>query len=475
MGKYSLEEYLKGRIRGHREPIDTNDLWESLNLEPKRKKKPWWILGVVVLLIGTCVGIQQFPVKNGTFTYSNHNIEQNQANEQTSTIDDTNLSAINDKETQSLNNKSAKKSQLTTESNNTTSSIGKTQTTKAQINKASTAASQSTATTKPLASNQLKSNNQSNTTNFKQIIASKAKPNQTEYSAAASTINTRLTEELSMQATDVNNAIDPMNISLLGGILELLNIDRRKLKLKKAQEVKSNIRKHSPWSIELLSGLYYVDRDLILDNENFANHLAIRNMTETSLESNMIGIHGRCQLHKNVYVKLGIEQQKINERFNLQITNDSTFIKEEEPIVLLVEETGDTAVLEVGAAEILQSKTEVWEHYNNHSYVNIPVTLGFQASFSSWKIFAEAVPMVSLYRGFTGKMIALERYEVVEDPDYFKKHMAVGLRLNLGLSYQLEDLTFSITPSVQRYSGMEYGIFQNYQMAGLNAAVRYQF
>ncbi len=463
MGKHSLEEYLKGRIRGHREPINTDDLWSALDLEPK-KKKPWWILAAIVLLMATCIGLQTLPQKEQTFSHTEKENKLDKDTNETNNIEQKNPRQKTDAKASKDTNKEDADHLMAADQ---TSIINHTKTKKSKRILESAQASS------PFPQDEIE----------RLVYTSTASEKTTQNATMA------LSEEpdipLSKKAFQApyNQLKENLDITKLPTIWKGLHWKTRVLDIEQTPAITSRSDQQAwtlnPGAITAYTGFYWVDRTLSLASDTLGEYLDLRNMTETSLESWMLGGQIQYMVNPNWYLKCGLEYQSINERFNVQITNDSTFFKEDEPIVLLVEASGDTIVEDIGLAEFQSSRTEIWEHYNYHRLINIPVSIGYAKQKEDWSFFVEAIPLLSLYRGFNGKMLNMEGDNVIDNPAYFENKVGLGIRFNAGVNYHWKDWNFYLAPSAQQYlfsvAKDGFNIQQNYRMLGGNIGVRRLF
>lgn len=488
MGKYSLEEYFKNRVKGHKETIDKDALWHDLGLEKKPRKRRLWIIPLCVGLLVGIFNIWPFQqektspelssVVNEANTLQNEN--EAQIRNATSSNVQSNMDIEPHKENDLINNIATDRK---TEPQNES--------------RKSKNASNSFAGTAGIESIE---NAGLNPLIQKPVLQTtgEAKPHVESKISKLGQLNT--TSSVAVDRTDTaKDNVDPVptvtwtklleKLPFLAFVLDLpkkRNTPRLNSALMERNLIEPSVH-HNPWHISANNSYYLTARDIrFLDFEGPApdqdrEHLDARNRTETMLESRSVGAELTYTFPFNIYIGSGVEYLQVNERFNVQISTDSTFIQEDEPVIFIIESNGDTLATAFEDVEISSKKTAIWENYNSHTFVNIPMIIGYQHQWNTWSFFAEGASLLSFYTGAEGKMLHVDNDAVIDVASQFNPSIELMTRCRAGLAYKLTnrlDVAVHVAGIFQTTGIAQQGLWfnsQRYRMAGAGLNLRYNF
>jgi len=464
MDRNKLEDYLRNRLHEHEEFIDNDALWADLALEKKKKKRflPFWFFGMVLSLI--VLGF--YFIEKSEFTEAslsaenvviNTDVVQEPKITPQAKLEQATESAIKESIPSNLDHK----------------------------------ISESTDRKLELVSSK-KSQNIHSKTNLKLSD----KPQRITFPEEVQK-NIQIAYQISPNAIDNKLVVDKISLKSKKPIIELATMAQLKSKILKldysARQVELNIsdfiiheEQHNiiepssrkKWTIGFYAGRHTIVRSLSETlNPDTISYLHRRETTETPLE--MVTAGGRLQynFHKRFYGALGLEYQSINEKFDLSILADSTYLLEGVPILEFRDQKGVTTILEQGDVTVDGKVQKQWLNYNSHRQVNIPLTLGSEVRHKRFKFSGELSAVLAVRKRFRGKMLN-NIGEVVTDPEYFDTSFSAGLRTSLGVHYLVgNSWSFSFRPNYQMhfrpFNKSAYTIRQEYQFYGFMLGAEY--
>jgi len=455
MGKINIDKYFKERVSAYSEDIDTDAIWNDLDLDEKKKDRGilFWLFGsmATIALLGI-VYFGFFVAGQGTSKptlkqapVAHHSSNEHKENFETSppAIDKTNP-----------NEEVITKSDQWSEK-----------------------------PTSKIANEVLPNSNQQV---LSQLLNSK-KYNQPSKTTISSTqviqvpIETTLNNLQSKQSISLSKGTDQKDFSILD-LHRLPTIDRLEIKLleyafpignalDKIDELNIDplIRKKTP-SIDLdfYSSYNLAQRRLTTDYpEWLGEFIESKKETETTLDAIAVGTSIRYQFRSGLYAKLGVEALRITERFNHTIKSIEN-------------------VIEDGLFKGTRPVTVRWVNFNHHNLLSLPSSIGYAQYRGRWSYFVEGSFQLNLRYRFSGLQLDLERnvteevvIDEVEIADTRPKHSYV---LSVGVGYQLTPRSslylqprFQSTFSTKRTSLEEFSapISQHYNLYGVQLGLRY--
>jgi len=445
MGQHDIGDYLKKRVSGHQSKVDTDAVWDKLDLNKKKKRRGFfWVFGIGILLIGftglyfiETTGEQKLNDVNSitTQTLANDIIVNNSVSESTASKDEFSATL-----SESMLDEPAIKRQeisLTNKHQNFQS--------------------------RAMPQVVIKSNNQSHSKTLANNPINKiSKLHSSEKSSEPSSTNLETLESLPI--------LDPlMTINMSLPLIKTLrstnsNLPKRNFLIRIADQLlpSPKIKDQITFSLNSYVGIYYVDRKFKLIQNSLNTYVSARDSTETPLEAIVAGTQF-CLNHKSgMWVGLGIEYQRINEVFRTKSSSTTT-----EPIL---------------SSFVFSKKenttTEKWTHYNKHELYNIPLSIGYRIDLKNWTLRVSHTSLFSFKNAFSGKhLIASSGVDNISSDFYnrinfssrieanIQRQLAQQFRLELSPSFMIHHNSFIVPDS---------GYEQKYKLLGLRAALLYQ-
>ncbi len=445
MGQHDIGDYFQKRVSGYSEEINTDEVWDQLNLGEERKKK-----GFFYFLLGGLSLVLMFVGANLLLdTYS--------ANE---TIEKTEYS---------LNRMSEKTSNTHPVSNSRNQGTKKAQETKTFLENQNTKAkpaSQPEITFLAAEKAVRKTNN---------LISVKSKKlHQTKHNEKL--LNNNLVSPLMTLGAKVPNknkeqlstpnklmAIEKIETqapnTLSKSIRPTITLELSAIDLILPSPEKAN----QSYSASVYSGIFFLSRQLDPIFDELDSHIELRNSSETQLEMFSAGIELSYHLRSGFYSKLGLEYQALNELFQHQQTSSETNISTNEFISTFSEK------------EII----EEWKNYNSHKLYTIPLSLGYSYNLRKWSIGIEGAFLFNFSSEFNGKQLNIFN-EVVDVSIIQSDSAKLGYRAGLIVARQLSPkCTVYMSPIFQKYTSSFTqsitGYNQYYSMYGGQLGLRHNF
>ena len=459
MGKFSLENRIRERLKGHEVPIDKGELWKSLGIEDDDKDRKliwfWWTGGAMVLLLvvgaiwllnkdengavlvesETKLEVAEHLAKTG-----NERIEKEITTKRLGEI-------INEVETE-VNERPDSKNLTTNEDNN--------------VNREE----------ETIVNTQYE--NSSNAAVDKTIVEN---TEEQELTSMISEINEKKSEDLI--TTDISLRTPLSSISLLTERINLLEYKRDFIlpAIDKSMVIKP-LPLPRKFEIGLLGGVGYIDRSLNSTVENMDAYIAKRDSVESLLEHVSLGVTLRYNLTSGIYLRTGVMVNRWNEKYQYSEASDTILSVGQVPDVIIVDLDGNITT-EYVEGEITTINNSVWTRYNRLTQIDVPLTLGYEHRMDQWSIFGEATMLVNLRQSFFGYLNTGNSI-IVKDPDIFKSNIGLNMGFGAGIGYGITP-RLRVRMSAQYYRSLdsvlnpEHGIEQRYSSYGLRVGIGYLF
>lgn len=154
--------------------------------------------------------------------------------------------------------------------------------------------------------------------------------------------------------------------------------------------------------IRISGGAGKVIRNMELLNPEADQWMQSRMNKEHPLESFRWGIDCKLSISKNVYFFAGIEDLRINERFDYVSIEQRTYVKEDELFRLVYDE--DSYTVERGPISIYEEIHKNGTFYNQFRMINIPFGLGVTQQFGRFGLGLEGAILVNAFNQIDGKI-----------------------------------------------------------------------
>jgi len=486
MGQFNLDRYFKKRIESHSEEMDTDVLWDALDLEKDKKDRPiiFWLVGLIPLLFA--VGFSLYFLGQ----------EGEAAQPSSIVVEDFGAS------TNTMKNLKGSK-ELVLDSKQTPAD---------KINGTENLESRKSNIKKPNikpandSSSRIVSTNTKTPLTIKKAQSSDAYliPSEENQDSGDDSLN-----DAAIQSNEVIVLSNPKNIEG-SGMLSLttdqqnksLAINHIPLLLAGSFENKSrldvgpnsllfpelnfqversslpSLERGNHFDLNVYGGYSYIERSLTSNNsETTAEFNQLRNESETLLEAISVGADLRHKTKSGFYAKLGLEYLSINERFNWSITEEEEVVTEDLIRITYVSAQGDTT-LTTGQGLGVQPTTKTWVNYNNHRMLSVPLSLGYEYSTGPWSFFVEGSYHLNLNYDFNGRQLN-DGDEVTTEPQYMNPGAKHSFALSTGIAYQVKSkMNLFVQPQFQSFLSSftkegEFDMEQKYMLYGLKAGVSY--
>lgn len=474
MGEFDLGKYFKSRIQNHSEEIDTDAIWNSLDLdnEKKRKLKIFWIFGLsLFMLLG--IGLVSMYVQASKIQKLEKEISEialiaNQgSNVKTSPVDDW------VKPNENVNsNKSSGDAESVMDVNMVSNVDQETNT--------------NVLTNNSRIKNPIHNTAIPNTAIPNIAIPNTAIPNTQILNTAIP--NTAIPNTAILKTQILNTPIsvpNPTDGHLSFSQLKLLPIgllDHSErfvtLPLHRIKVMHPEVKRDHRFYLGLYSGYNFIYRTLSSTQAQENDALLVaRNTTESALEMITVGLDLKCKLNSNWYIKSGLEYQSINEKFAFELNSNDTILENNLVVEQFVSAQSDTTNI-TGSGLVQQAITEKWVNYNSHKIFNLPISVGYQLSNNRrWNFYVEGSFIINVSRRFEGLQLNRDLI-AVEQPSYFTKALNIGYALSAGITYNpVPRINVYLQPRYQKmlqsFTNRADGINQHYQMYGVRLGISY--
>jgi len=494
MGKFDIDKYFKFRLKKHSEEINTDELWNALDLESQDDDGGvFWLKGLLPLLLVSAIGFYVYyyqspenvshqvtanttlstvSIKNENktpTTYKQQSKTSKNLTEQAQTINQ--LALTHKKEATPTTNTTATKIKQSSQLSNTINNISKRKLTPSKVR----------AKLIPTTQNSL---NTSQSTKLSEPIAFKS------FSDNLPVKKSEVADQVSLQERTENLKDAPPFVNLMSDLSAIPVIQRPVIQQTKpsdyilemtlaqqsiVSEPQPEVQK-SKFSLDTYIGYYFLDRNLTSALSGRIDSLVnLRNASEEQLEMISFGAALKYQRPKGIYLSIGLQYQSINESFSTTFTRNDTILADI-PVTNYVSSLGDTTIA-TGLGLAYQAVTTDRVSYNKHSLLNLPLSIGYEINCGVWTVFVEGTGFITLSHSFSGTQFDSE-YMVIERPSYFSTNLNGGLCTTIGVSYKLTDnLTLSAQPRFQTYfnsfTSADSGQEQKYKLYGIRAGVNY--
>jgi hypothetical protein len=154
--------------------------------------------------------------------------------------------------------------------------------------------------------------------------------------------------------------------------------------------------------IRINGGAGKVIRNMNLINREAEQWMQSRKDNEEQLESFRLGIDVRFKISKNVYFFAGIEDLRINERFNYESFEERTYFKDDELARIVHDEF--TYRAEHGKVLTHEEIHKKGTFYNQFRMINIPFGVGLTQQFGRFGLGVEGAILINAFHQFDGKI-----------------------------------------------------------------------
>lgn len=189
------------------------------------------------------------------------------------------------------------------------------------------------------------------------------------------------------------------------------------------------------FELRLNGGVGMVFRNMELLNPEADQWMQSRMNNEKQLESVRLGLDLKFRITRNVYFFAGMEDFRINERFDYNSVEEITYTKDG----LAAREVHDenSFTVEEGPVDIFEEIHKRGTFYNQFRMINIPFGIGVNQQYGRFSLGLEASVLINAFHRFEGKM-ANAANALVEMQDVGMKVSQIqSARINGVFSYQL--------------------------------------
>ncbi len=441
MGQHDIGDYFKNRVEGQSMEIDTDAVWNSLDLPMKNKKRRFlWIylVGGIFLIFSSLMflnsghdtelkstavvlhkKVEEAQAENVAIT----NIEINQDDQEKTIILNTeknkknNLEStiINQNPSQALNSSSYQNIQtapiekdnliIPDNGNDASGLIQTSQTSKTSLELISL---QSESNFNDIAEGTIPDNNSKSRVDFKDaetIVSDNAGKN---------FVSLRGIKSLS---------INPLDLTAERDLSSAFIIDPVEIYIKSRPRI----------LLELYTGVATIESKLTSSDDNIQTYLDTRRNTEQPLELLMYGGEVSLQFGSGLRLGAGLEMQTLNEVFRYDRVSVET--------TLVSTAFGNTF-------ETTES-TEQWIHYNKHKYIILPISMGYHFAKKKWQMGFTATGLVNFESSYSGKNLMVNN-EVRDNSFDYTNGVNLGWRMNLSLARVINEVwSVSVNPLFQ--------------------------
>ncbi len=207
-----------------------------------------------------------------------------------------------------------------------------------------------------------------------------------------------------------------------------------------------------------------------------------RRETEKQLEAFSIAFHTQVQNSKGLLLTIGMEYQRLNERFDYRRLefDQSTIIT---PITITENALGEVIRTTLGTVQSTTTLEHRIQHHNHYNFIYVPIGAGkiWHRPKNSWSLLGGVDLNVAFQ--MKGRLLNENSAPIsVENSwrrnDVFKRKAGTGLWLAVGYYRPInKQLSWSVTPKIQLplndLTLDDYALSQRYFRLSLNMGVRY--
>lgn len=209
-----------------------------------------------------------------------------------------------------------------------------------------------------------------------------------------------------LKSISTENALDDAIVQLLG-FSEIKKLESELFfpALKKDAGKLSRIQHAAPgieYELRLSAGVGKVFRNMTLINPEAAKWMQARKDKEHPLEAIRGGVDIKFKVSNNIFFFAGLEDFRINERFDYFSVHEITYRKEGQASRIIYDE--NSFVVENGAVDVIEEIKKRGTFYNQFRMMNIPVGVGLSQQFGRFGIGVEGAILFNVYHQFDGKI-----------------------------------------------------------------------
>lgn len=499
MGQDQLDKYLKEQLSQHQSPIDTDALWQGINVKKGQeieaivkdklahhesaidsqavwnniatkvtgKPSGGWLAksaGLLLFSILFSYSIYYFTYNNETLVtedsssvsnkVDNGIIDDNSLNNRTvsSTLPNSQASDISSAQSKSTNNNTSQSKNSESEINasendNSQSHNTNKSSTNNSINRnrANNSNSISTHYDRPLSNTVIsnasnKNNSKINKTGLDNTISKSL--NRTTYSSPTSSATTNSDNKSSnailTQAYTLNtieNSYLKKKTPTAADFLGDLPSRDECFAWNKSIECYDYSPKKFHFSILAYTSADYYRKSMSAESGLAQNYLSNRKETQKAQISNRSGLLIKLRHRKGLYVKFGAEAGFLRERFSHQTRDTITEIVPNQLINVDIDINGDTT-LTYGNAPVTTISSKNWRVNNLHRTIGIPILIGYEKKLSKFNIGMELGVLYNIHRSFEGWLLGPP--DAPSDAkDYFTSSNDLNLTGGFNITYEL--------------------------------------
>jgi len=465
MDQFDIDKYFKKRIIGFSDEIDTDVLWNDLDLDEKKKDRAifLWLFGCF-----SCLGLLAI-VYFGIFT-SDHKTA------------DTFLDKSNNSHVSSIE----KSEQVNSEDPSSESSIILNENAEIESNESS---NKSNFSKRKTTKNQLTSSDYKQSNTSKSYIE-KMLPNLSFDNSNSIIIEHKEQPENSNNST--RSLINKSDIISSPHFLEFKNLELLNFNVLESvseREDFTNIvdrllieplvpQYSNSFDLGFYTNYSLAQRSISTDYQSLNEFLESKDDSETVLDAIALGSFMRYNFISGFYIKLGIEALSITERFDHKENRIDSIVIDGGISSYHVSAQGDTTAV-FGQSRTTGVVTSHWINHNHHRLLSLPLSIGYEWQSDRWSYFIEGGFHLNILYQFSGKQLNIYGDVSSESLDKKLKHSYV---LSAGINYKLTPITsiyfqprFQSTFSIRKDLDIESGslISQNYKMYGVQVGMIY--
>lgn len=426
MDKQNIENHIKQQLSNHETPIDTTELWGSIQPKLKKKKRRgifwlWWGLGAL-LLVGISTWILLADSRPKWF---GQKVETKTLYKQEKQIGDKEIL----KDEQINGNEQIIELQSVAVSNE-----------KAEI----------------LHQESVNHTNES-------ILSYLPK------------LNIRpINPELPVNFPSLLNATESIE-TLLGELsYPTRNISSPVLMPKKMPTIK--------WMIGAESAIYRISKTLSVEDSLMKPYLNQRRQSEKPLEAFSVAVTTTLAHTSGLYFKSGLRYTRINERFQIQESREEIDFIPDGIREIIIDAAGDTTFIR-GEVEVRRTFNYLKRTYNQYEMYSLPIQLGYSFRQGKWQFDLEGGIHLNLSTKYQGTIFSNsegQEFLNLEDPPepVFQKRLGLGYEAAMSAGYRFTDkwqLNFGGTILIypKSFTLETYPVQQKYNLLGLRLGIQY--
>lgn len=430
----NFDKFIRDKAEMHRTPVDTDRLWSNIQKSGSSRKSSILPGALLLLLITFFISVH---LLNNDFDFSNQLANQSDSN---------------------YNLPGTSRSKITTQAAIQPASVANTVSKNMEFSDdqiVSVVNTQSTAN--PVSEIGISKKGFSPIANLTPTIIHSKQANETNKSELKNEIiaaDTQLSEPIAsseivelltneVRSEHINNEIEN---ALNDAIVQLLDITEFKelesdlffpaMKQSKGHIIR--IQHAAPgigYELRLSAGVGKVFKNMALINPEAAKWMQARTDNEHPLEALRLGMDMKFKVSNNVYFFAGLEDFRVNERFDYFSVQEITYRKEGQASRVIYDE--NSFVIENGAVDVIEEIKKRGTFYNQFRMINIPVGIGLSQQFGRFGLGIEGAILVNVYHEFDGKMANAQNTLIDLNEAPFRVSQIQTVRLGGFLSYRM--------------------------------------